>query len=63
MTVVAMFLLSVAALAQEQTTPKADVFIGYQWLDPRGSVPIAGTSPVQAQNVGGAKGRWLCLRL
>jgi len=53
MTVVAMFLLSVAALAQEQATPKADVFIGYQWLDPRGSVPIAGTTPVQSQNVGG----------
>jgi hypothetical protein len=53
MTVVAMLLLSVAALAQEQTTPKADVFIGYQWLDPRGSVPIAGTNPVQSQNVGG----------
>ncbi len=52
-TMLAMLLLAVVALAQEQTTPKADVFVGYQWLDPRGSVPIAGTSPVQAQNVGG----------
>jgi hypothetical protein len=47
----AALLLSVAALAQE-ITPKADVFVGYQWLDPRGSVPVAGTNPLQFQNVG-----------
>ena len=59
-----MLLLSVAALAQEEITPKADVFVGYQWLDPGGSVPIAGTNPVQSQNVGRhAEGCWLCLRL
>ena len=47
--VLAMILLSASMLAQEQT-PKMDVFVGYQWLDPRGSVPVGGG---QAQNVGG----------
>ena len=47
--ILAMILLSAGMLAQEQT-PKMDVFIGYQWLDPRGSVPVVGG---QAQDVGG----------
>ena len=36
------------APAQDET-PKADVFVGYQWLNPGGNLPIAGTSPVQSQ--------------
>src|SRR5258708_35159125 len=30
------------ALAQEPITPKVDVFVGYQWLNPGGSVPTPG---------------------
>ena len=32
-------LLSTAALAQEVETPKYDLFVGYQWLHPGGTVP------------------------
>jgi hypothetical protein len=46
--ILVVILLSPAMLAQEQT-PKMDVFVGYQWLDPRGSVPVGGG----ARNVGG----------
>jgi len=30
---------------QEQPVPKADLFIGYQWLNPGGTVPAAGSTP------------------
>jgi outer membrane protein OmpA-like peptidoglycan-associated protein len=37
---------------QEQTAPKADLFAGYQWLSPKGKVPVAGTAnPVQGQTM------------
>ena len=41
--------------AQDDTTPpKADIFVGYQWLNPGGSIPILGTSnPVQGQQLQG----------
>jgi outer membrane protein OmpA-like peptidoglycan-associated protein len=45
-----MILLSASMLAQEQATPKMDVFVGYQWLDPGGNIPIGG-NPVQAQKL------------
>src|SRR5689334_16077068 len=38
--------------AQNETAPKADLFAGYQWLSPKGKVPIAGTfNPVQGQTL------------
>ncbi len=44
--IVGVVLLSAtAALAQEEPTPKVDVFVGYQWLNPGGSVPAPGRSP------------------
>ena len=37
-------LLSMAAIAaqaqQQDNPPKADIFLGYQWLDPGGSIPV-----------------------
>ena len=42
----AVVLLSAAAMAQEAETPKVDVFLGYQWLHPGGTVP----SPFQPPN-------------
>src|ERR1700751_1478300 len=42
--VLAIMLTSTAALAQNDSTPKWDLFVGYQWLHPGGSVPSpAGT--------------------
>src|SRR5690242_9264409 len=35
-------LFALTALAQDSKPPKADVFVGYQWLDPGGDVPIPG---------------------
>jgi len=32
-------LLSTAAVAQEEETPKVDLFLGYQWLHPGATVP------------------------
>lgn len=40
-------LLSAAAMAQETETPKVDLFLGYQWLHPGGTVPSPFT-PVNA---------------
>jgi hypothetical protein len=34
-----LILCASAALAQQQTPPKADVFAGYQWLNPGGNIP------------------------
>ena len=42
----ALALFSVAAAAQEEDTPKVDIFLGYQWLHPGGTVP----SPFQPPN-------------
>lgn len=33
------------AQGQDQPVPKADLFIGYQWLNPGGTVPAPGSSP------------------
>ncbi len=33
---------SSALQAQDETPPKADVFVGYQWLNPGGTVPVGG---------------------
>lgn len=38
----AMMCLPMVATAQEQPTPKADLFVGYQWLDPGATVPVPG---------------------
>ena len=37
--------LCATALGQEPTTPKADLFVGYQWLNPGGKVPAPGNPP------------------
>ncbi|MGA2746171.1 MAG: OmpA family protein [Candidatus Sulfotelmatobacter sp.] len=37
-------MISVSAFAQDET-PKFDVFAGYQYLDPGGTVPAAGSNP------------------
>ena len=37
-------LLSVAAMAQDDAYPKAELFVGYQWLNPGGTIPAAGHS-------------------
>ena len=42
---VAVFLTSAVVLAQEETTPKVELFTGYQWLNVGGSVPAPGHSP------------------
>ncbi len=34
-------LMSVNAAAQNDTTPKMEIFVGYQWLNPGGNVPAA----------------------
>jgi hypothetical protein len=47
-------LLSAAAVAQEEETPKVDLFLGYQWLHPGATVPSPfqpPTAPV-AQKMG-----------
>ncbi|HET7208714.1 MAG TPA: OmpA family protein [Terriglobales bacterium] len=45
-------LLPIAMQAQNETAPKADLFVGYQWLDPNGKVPVPGTAnPVQGQKL------------
>jgi hypothetical protein len=40
--VIALMTASFPAAAQDQTTPKFDWFIGYQWLNPGGTVPAPG---------------------
>src|SRR5712692_2243730 len=39
-------LMSAAAMAQEEATPKYEIFVGYQWLHPGAKVP----SPFQSAN-------------
>lgn len=36
-----LLILSSAAFAQDEETPKVDVFVGYQWLDTRATVPTS----------------------
>src|SRR5579863_3520827 len=46
--ILALTLIAVSALAQDETVPKIDIFAGYQWLNANGDVPVPGTSnPVQ----------------
>lgn len=41
--------VAIAVQAQEENPPKADIFAGYQWLNPGGAVPVPGTAnPVQS---------------
>lgn len=39
--------LAVLASAQDEQPPKADLFVGYQWLNPGGTVPIGSNPPFQ----------------
>jgi len=32
--------------AQDENPPKVDIFVGYQWLNPGGTVPLSKTNPV-----------------
>ncbi len=41
----AVTLLSSSAFAQTTSTPKYDVFVGYQWLHPGATVPAPGSDP------------------
>jgi hypothetical protein len=38
-------LLSTISVAQQDETPKVEIFTGYQWLHPGGTVPAPGQSP------------------
>ena len=44
--ILAMLLISNSALAQSDSTPTWDVFVGYQWLHPGGTVPTPGGDPL-----------------
>src|SRR5437868_15193156 len=39
--------ISGLAQGQAQPVPKADVFVGYQWLNPGGTVPAPSQSPTR----------------
>ena len=61
--VLAVLLLASSALAQSNTNPKYDIFVGYQWLQPGGTVPAPLGDPtnptpfkieVMAKGLGGA---------
>ncbi|MGA7380266.1 MAG: hypothetical protein WBX03_05400 [Terriglobales bacterium] len=41
----AVLLLSTITVAQQGDTPKYELFLGYQWLHPGGTVPAPGQSP------------------
>jgi outer membrane protein OmpA-like peptidoglycan-associated protein len=43
--IVAMVFISSSAIAQNDSTPKWDIFVGYQWLHPGGTVPAAFGDP------------------
>ena len=38
-----LLLVAAAAVAQDEETPKGDVFVGYQWLDTRATLPTSST--------------------
>ena len=44
---VVLVLLPGALLAQDEAPPKVDLFMGYQWLSPGGTVPVGANSPFQ----------------
>src|SRR5262249_28994580 len=55
----ALAVVSAAVQAQDQPTPKADVFVGYQWLNPGATVPAPSnpsSAPVPFQLKDMAKG-------
>ena len=37
----------VLLMAQDETPPKVDLFVGYQWLNPGGTVPVGSNPPFQ----------------
>jgi len=43
--VLAVSFISGSALAQSDSNPKYDLFVGYQWLHPGGTVPAPGSDP------------------
>ena len=43
-----MLLISATAVAQEEVTPKVDIFVGYQWLNPGDHFPPAPFQPPNA---------------
>ena len=44
--------VTIPGQAQDENTPKADIFAGYQWLNPGGSIPVPGTAnPVQGRQL------------
>jgi outer membrane protein OmpA-like peptidoglycan-associated protein len=51
-TLLLLLLIVIPLQAQDETPPKADLFVGYQWLSPGGKVPVIGTAnPVQGENL------------
>jgi len=44
----AVVLLPSLLSAQDENPPKADLFVGYQWLNPGGTVPVGSNPPFQA---------------
>ncbi|MEY2412517.1 MAG: hypothetical protein QOD84_1123 [Acidobacteriaceae bacterium] len=44
-TVFCVLMLSLITFAQDEPTPKIDIFVGYQWLHPGGSVPAPFHTP------------------
>src|SRR5437868_4635231 len=40
-----LLLVSNSAIAQSDSNPKMDLFVGYQYLHPGGTVPAAGSTP------------------
>jgi len=45
-------MVAISVQAQDNNTPKADIFVGYQWLNPGGSIPVPGTAnPVQGHQL------------
>jgi hypothetical protein len=44
---VVLFALPAVLNAQDQTPPKVDLFVGYQWLNPGGTVPVGSNPPFQ----------------
>jgi outer membrane protein OmpA-like peptidoglycan-associated protein len=43
---------NISGQAQDENTSKADIFVGYQWLNPGGTIPVPGTAnPVLGQEL------------
>ena len=42
-------LFSSFSRAQDQPVPKVDIFLGYQWLNPGGNVPLSPSNPISFQ--------------